>query len=154
MSDFYKHLRHMSPERRNYTLRALTTHLEQSGESAKLHRLLRENECREETIIEPQRGRSRFRRLFTAQRSVARTRCLNCWFSLQEQAKESAAFIADVERGWRLAEADAASELRRNDKARSIAFEARYALILSSINDIGSGIAPSVIARLIGEGIW
>jgi len=119
MSSLSDRLYHMSPERRRYVLRALTAHLEESGESGKLHRLLSECECREETVLDPKRGRSRLSRLMTRQLSYVRKRCENSWFLLQEQERESAAFLADVNRGWRLAERDASNEIQRASLVRA-----------------------------------
>jgi hypothetical protein len=73
---------------------------------------------------------------------------------LQEQDGEAAAFIADVRRGWHLSEADSRAEIKNGYRVRSIAYEIRYALILSSINDLGTGAPPPLIARLINSGMW
>jgi hypothetical protein len=73
---------------------------------------------------------------------------------LQEHEGAAATFIADVTRGWRMAEADTASEIDRGEQGRSLAFETRYALILASINDLGAGIPPPLLARLVEAGIW
>jgi len=154
MHTLTERLNRMSPERRTYTLRALTIHLERSGESNKLHQLLREYECAEESVFVRQRGRRGLRKLFVRQRPQKRLRCVNSWFSLQEQEGDPAAFITDVARGWRMAEADSAGEIGRGGRLLNIAFEARYALILSSINDLGIGVPPILLKRLVEAGIW
>jgi hypothetical protein len=133
MSSFTVRLNSMSSERRNYTLRALTAHLEESSEGDRLHRLLREHDCVEETVLARRSG-GKLKALFVRERSSTRIRCINSWFFLQEQEGESATFITDVNRGRRLAEASSSGEIGRRENVRSIAFESRYALILSSIN--------------------
>jgi hypothetical protein len=144
----------MSPERRAYTLHALTEHLERGNESSKLHHLLREYECAEESVVPRRRGGRGIKKLFVRQRPQTRLRCVNSWFSLQEHEGDPATFIGDAARGWRMAEADSAGEIGRGDRGRNIAFEARYALILSSINDLGVGIPPVLLKRLVEAGVW
>lgn len=155
MPGFAQRIQNMSPERRTYCLRALTTHLERCRESSKLHRLLSEYECVEDTVPVLRQGSSGLRRLFFRQRSPQnRIKHVNAWFTLQEEEGDAAAFIIDVRRGLRLAKTDTSTEIDRGEKGRSIAFEARYALILSSINDLGAGIPPTLLARLVEAGIW
>lgn len=129
-------------ERRRYMLGALTHHLEAAGEGDKLHSLLREEECAQEPADEPS-GFKGLLALFGRAAPAARVRCVNWWFSLQEAEGTEAAFIDDVSRAWRLAET-----------ARAPGLAARYALILSSINDLGSAVTPQLVERLLGAGLW
>lgn len=154
MLSLTERVNNMSPERRRYTLRALTTNLERGGEGEDMHRLLREFECKEEMVVVRRRGRSRLKRLFISQRPQQRLRCVNSWFSLQEHQGDPAAFIADVARGWRMAEAESARIVDQGEQGRKTLLEVRYALILSSINDLGARIPLTLLTRLIEAGNW
>lgn len=154
MPDLIEHLKGMSPERRSYTLGTLPEHLEDSGAVSRLHALLRERVCAESLAYEHPHGRGRLMRLLSPRRRVVRHRCENFWYKSQEREGNTATFIADVARGWRLAESAAIAEIESGRTSPSLALEVRYALISSSINNIGANIPPVVLARLVEAGVW
>lgn len=154
MPGFTERLNSLPPERRAYTLNALTTHLERGGEGDKLHHLLREHECQEEIDDAARPRRVGLKSLFMRPRPRVRLRCFNSWFSLQEREGQAATFIEDVTSAQRMAAADAAREIEGGGEAVHVSLEVRYALILSSINDLGTNIPPALLTRLIGDGVW
>jgi hypothetical protein len=154
MPDLIEHLNEMSPERRSYTLGTLPEHLEDSGAASKLHALLRERTCTENLAYEHPQGRGRLMKLLSPRRQVIRYRCENFWYESHEREGSTATFIADIARGWRLAESASVAEIESGNTSPSIALEVRYALISSSINNIGANIPPVVLSRLVETGVW
>ncbi|HEX8685267.1 MAG TPA: hypothetical protein VF654_02160, partial [Pyrinomonadaceae bacterium] len=155
MSDLFDKLKGMPDELRGYTLRALPKHLEAAGMFARLHALLGERVCDEQRFYERPPARGRLRRLFPPRRrEVARIRCENLWYGTQEREGNTAGFIADVARAWRLAESAAADEVEASRAGDSVALEVRYALMSSSVNNIGANVPPALLSRLVETGLW
>ena len=154
MPDLIEHLKGVSPERRNYMLRTLPEHLDDSGAVSRLHALLRERMCTEKLSYQHPQGRGRLMRLLNPRQQVIRNQCENFWYRAQEREGNTTAFITDVARGWRLAESASVAEIGSGNTSPSIALEVRYALISSSINTIGANIPPMVLSRLVETGVW
>ena len=155
MPDLIERLESMPPERRSYTLRTLPEHLEESGAISRLHSLLRERVCTEHSSYERRRKRGLISRLLPQRRLlVTRVLCDNVWYAAQERQGNTSGFLADVARGWRLAEFSSGNEIKTGGRGRSIALEARYALISASINNLGANIPAEFLSRLVETGVW
>lgn len=90
----------------------LAWHLEQAGWVEELHALLRE---------ETAEGR-------------------NAWYEARERLGQTAGFLADARRAWRL--------------VCTIGLGCRYALVQASLNSLAGNIPPALLAALVGKGIW
>lgn len=95
-----------------YGIRHLALHLEMASRDEDLHLLLR----------------------------AANTNGDNLWFQARLSAGESAGFVSDVMRAWRLA-----SEA----PAPSVAQEIRYALIISSFNNVAGNMPPLLLGAMV-----
>ena len=108
-----------------YELRHLAEHLEASGRAEDLHRLL---------ALET--GEQR-----------------NAWYEAKEAVGDTAGFLADVTRAWRLAErAYSATDSTRT--GRSIGLQNRYALIRASLNSLAVNVPPALMSSLVQHGVW
>ncbi|GAB4560602.1 MAG: hypothetical protein Kow0047_07340 [Anaerolineae bacterium] len=108
----------------------LTWHMEQAGWIEEIHRLLRE---------ETSEGR-------------------NGWYHARERLGQTAGYLADVARAWRLAEEAYAPppevDAVPQEAGRAIGLQCRYALIIASINSLARGISPALLAALVKENLW
>jgi hypothetical protein len=100
----------------------LTWHMERAEWEAELHVLLRE---------ETADGR-------------------NGWYEAREHLGQTVDYLTDVERAWRLAEAEA---LPLQGGRRS-EWGVRYALITASFNSLAKNIPPALSAALVEKRIW
>ncbi|MEM9542206.1 MAG: hypothetical protein AAGA60_22275 [Cyanobacteria bacterium P01_E01_bin.42] len=105
----------------DYIHKHLTWHLEQAGWVEELHELFQE---------ETEWGN-------------------NGWFIARECIGQSADFLEDVARGWRLAE-----DLFEEDPRRAIALQIRYALMTTSVKSLSKNIPAELVAKLVEKGIW
>jgi hypothetical protein len=104
-----------------YELRHLVAHLAAAGRDEDVHRLL---------ALETGEGR-------------------NAWYEAREQLGQTAGYLADVARAWRLAE----EEFAECQSPISIARQCRYALVLASINSLAKNIPASLLVALVEKGI-
>jgi len=95
----------------------LTWHMEGAGQEEEIHALLRE---------ETEEGR-------------------NGWYEARERLGQTAGYLADVERAWRLA------DLAPSPAAGAGEF---YALIAASLNSLAGKIPPALLAALVEKGVW
>lgn len=93
----------------------LTWHFQKVGQAEPIHALLRE---------ETEEGR-------------------NGWYQAREQLGQTAGFLEDVNRAWKLAEHD-----------RNIGLQCRYALIITSLNSLAKSIPPALVGTLVEKGVW
>lgn len=99
----------------------LTWHLEQAGLTDEVHQLL------QETTVSG----------------------VNGWYEACKDLEQTAGFVADVARGWRLAE-----DVFAENPARSLSLQFRYALIKASLNTLVENCPPELIKSLVEQGIW
>lgn len=99
----------------------LTWHLEQAGLTDEIHQLL------QETTAEGK----------------------NAWYEACRTLEQTAGFVADVARAWRLAE-----ELFAIDAALALGLQCRYAFIKASLNTLVENYPPELIGALVAEGVW
>ena len=100
----------------------LAWHMERAGWADELHALLRE---------ETSKGR-------------------NAWHEACERLGQTAGYLEDMGRAWRLAEGAFANGQSQN----AIGLQCRYALITASLNSLAGNISPDLLAALVEEGIW
>jgi hypothetical protein len=93
----------------------LTWHMEQAGWDDQIHALLRE---------ETPEGR-------------------NGWFEAREALHQTAGYLADVARAWRLTEGES-----------NVGLACRYALVIASINSRADSIEPVLLLALVEAQIW
>lgn len=99
----------------------LTWHLEQAEQYDQIHQLLQE---------ETPEGR-------------------NGWYEACVALEQTANFVTDVARAWRLAKA-----LYEQSPAQAIALQCRYALIQASLNSLMWNFPPELISVLVEIGTW
>ena len=99
----------------------LTWHMEQAGWGDQIHQLLQE----------------------------VTTEGRNGWYEACDRLGQTAIFVTDVGRAWRLAE-----EMYSEDKSRSIALQVRYALIVATLNSLASNIPAELVAALVKKQKW
>jgi hypothetical protein len=99
-----------------YELRHLAQHLEASERTDDLHGLL----------------------------ALGASECRNAWYEAKEARDETAAYLADVEHAWRLAEG------RSDDVHR----QCRYALVTATIDNLATNIPPGLYVALVEKGVW
>ncbi|WP_346289516.1 NB-ARC domain-containing protein [Sphaerothrix gracilis] len=99
----------------------LTWHLEQAEQFDQIHALL------QETMPDGRNG----------------------WYQACVSLGQTAIFVADVARAWRLA-----NGLFDKQPARAIALQCRYALIKASLNSLAFNFPPELIGALVETGRW
>jgi hypothetical protein len=103
----------------------LTWHMEQAGQPAAIHTLLR---------LETQEGH-------------------NAWYEARDALGQTTGYLDDVRRAWRLAEKiffpDDGVRM-----AQSIGLQNRCALIITSLNSQAKNIPPALASALVEKGIW
>jgi hypothetical protein len=67
----------------------------------------------------------------------------NAWYEVCEEAGRAPGYREDVARAWRLARA-----------AGAVGLEARYALLLASLNSMAGSVPPALLAALLRGGAW
>jgi CHAT domain/NB-ARC domain/APAF-1 helical domain len=103
----------------------LTWHMEQAGQIETIHTLL----------LEEQENR-------------------NAWYQAHERLGQTAEFLEDVQRAWRLVEKDSQAHISQEKRALNIALEVRYSLITASLNTLAQNIPPPLLTALVEKGIW
>lgn len=108
-----------------YGLRHASHHFEGAGRAGELHALLA--------------TRNRERR--------------SAWYEARLAEENVAGYVGDVQRAWRLAEADAQSSLDgRADLA--LGLQVRYALVVASLRNLSVNLPPALLAALYENKIW
>ena len=108
-----------------YGLHHLASHLEASGQDNELHHLFK---------LETSQGR-------------------NLWFEAKEAGGDTAGYINDVMRAWRLARLGYdRKDIKRTGKL--IALQNRYALIFTSLNSLSGNIPSELLLALVENGVW
>ena len=102
----------------------LTWHMEKAGQVRAIHALLSEEEER------------------------------NAWFQKRERLGQTAGFLEDVSRAWKLAEKDSEECARREEPAPSISLEVRYALMVASLSTLAQNVPPILLTALVEKGLW
>jgi hypothetical protein len=105
-----------------YIHQYLTWHMEQAGQSDAIHALLR---------LETQEGH-------------------NAWYQAREALAQTAGYLDDVRRAWRLVE----EEFSARHSQLAIGLQCRDALIVSSLNSLAHNLPPAFPTALVKEGVW
>jgi len=100
----------------------LTWHMEQGGQPEAIHALLR---------LETPEGR-------------------NAWYKALDRLRQTAGYLNDVRRAWRLTEEEFA--IRNSQPA--IGLQCRYALITASLNSLAQNLPPVLLVALVKEKMW
>jgi hypothetical protein len=132
-----------------YELRNLLAHLEDAGRGHETHSVL----LRESKIERSNRKRNWIDRIRGKQDLQPETYCSNAWYAAHEDIGETESYLADVSRCWRLAEQESAATAVAEERIATVAFEVRYALITSSVNNLAKNIPPHLLARVIQQGL-
>jgi hypothetical protein len=103
----------------------LAWHLEQAGRGEELHTLLAEETA-------------------TGQ---------NGWYEVQDRLGQTAAYLKDVVRAWRLAEI-LTDDIGAGGRGKEIGWQCRYGLITASLNSQAKNISPELLVRLVEKGLW
>ena len=109
-----------------YELRNLAAHLEAAGEAATLHRVL----------------------------GTATSAGRNAWYEAHFALDDPGEFAADVQRAWRLAEAQSARECPAGRPAQALGLQARYALITASLNSRAQHLPSELLVAALERGLW
>jgi hypothetical protein len=83
--------------------------------------------------------------LFQAETTEGR----NAWYEACDRLGQTAGFVTDVARAWRLAE-----EHYKDNPSQSIALQYRYALIKASLNSLAANIPGELMAALVAKRRW
>jgi hypothetical protein len=136
-----------------YEIRHLTEHLEFMGDGPGLDKILR-LEWQERTTIESPPP-PLLLRLFRQPRPASeRVQTHLAWFEAKNRSNGAVDFFADVHRAWRLAAQAATTALATGQLVTELGLEARYALLLASVNSYASAVPiPLVVALVRGE-VW
>ena len=108
-----------------YELRHLAEHLEASGRREDLHHVL---------ALETSGQR-------------------NAWYEAKEAVGDTAGFLANVARAWRLVE-ESYSPAKGMHTGQSIGLQNRYALIAASINSLMENVPPVLASALVEHRMW
>ena len=100
-----------------YELLHLSEHLEAGGRFEELHRLL---------ALETSDHR-------------------NAWFEAKDAIGDTAGYLDDIRRAWRLAE---------KADGDAIGLQCRYALLTTSVNSLAGNIPPALLLALVEKGVW
>jgi hypothetical protein len=100
----------------------LTRHMEQAGQPEAIHTLLRE---------ETAEGR-------------------NGWYQARERLGQTAGYLEDVARAWRLAE----EEFTTHRSLLAMGLQCRYAFITASLNSLAKNIPPALLVALVEKDAW
>ncbi|MBW4596693.1 MAG: hypothetical protein KME46_28280 [Brasilonema angustatum HA4187-MV1] len=73
----------------------------------------------------------------------------NGWFEACDRLGQTANFVIDIARAWKLAE-----KMFEEKPTQSIALQCRYALITTSLNSLAKNIPGSLIAALVKQKLW
>ncbi|MCA1990590.1 MAG: CHAT domain-containing protein [Coleofasciculus sp. S288] len=106
-----------------YIHQNLVWHLEQAGWVEEIHKLL------EETA---ESGR-------------------NGWYEAQERLGQTASYVQDVSRAWKLAD-DA--NPAQTPICRIIGWQCRYALSIASLNSLAKNVPPALLVALVRKKVW
>ena len=155
-----------------YEIRHLGEHLESMGDRHTLDKILRLEwgepipEGRQRIFVEPHTpgplARLLRRRPTTPDRPTSTNQPTSpngiqshpAWFEAKNQISRPDEFVEDVQRAWRLvANADVA-ELASNGTAPGVGLQARYALVLASVNSYASAIPKPLIVALVRAEMW
>ncbi|HEV2239992.1 MAG TPA: hypothetical protein VGR98_03035, partial [Streptosporangiaceae bacterium] len=109
-----------------YELRNLAAHLEAAGEAAMLHRVL----------------------------DTATSAGRNAWYEVHFALDDPGDYAADVQRAWRLAEAQSARECPAGRPAQALGLQARYALIAASLNSRAQHLPSELLVAALERGLW
>jgi hypothetical protein len=131
-----------------YGLRHLAAHLEEAGRIDDLHRLLRVEHTTTEQVTEhktmlPNWLDHFLRRKRTRTVISTITHHYLTWYTAREQAGDTAGFLDDLARTWRLAE-----------ESGAVGLQCRYALIMVSLNSLATNIFPALLIALVEKKVW
>jgi hypothetical protein len=118
-----------------YGLQHLAEHLEQSGHSEDLHRLLR---------LERRAGEA----------GTALARVENIWFATRERVGQIEEYLNDLARAARLVQRADRADVESSLSRTSVGLEIRYALMATSLNSLASNVWPFLLAALVEKGVW
>jgi len=117
------------PEKREidggYGLRHLAAHLKEANRADDLHHLLH------------------------LERQVNK-QWENVWYAVREAVGDTAGYLDDIRRAWRLSE----EEFAIGHWPLAIGLQCRYALITASVNSLAADIPPALLAALVEKGMW
>jgi hypothetical protein len=82
--------------------------------------------------------------------SVETSNQRNAWFDAKNRIGDVAGFLADVALAWQHAE----DEYNCHQDPLTLGLQCRYALIISSINSLASGIQPALFSACLEAQIW
>jgi hypothetical protein len=74
----------------------------------------------------------------------------NGWYEACERLGQTAGYLQDVARAWRLAE----EEFATRHSPLAIGLQCRYALVTASLNSLAKGIRPPLLSALVEKGVW
>ncbi len=137
-----------------YGLRYLAVHLEESGRSQDLHRLLRMEWCHQVETHLRIRQQGLLSRLLHCQQIQSQTVCSNIWYTAHSATSEYLldGFIRDIERAWKLAEK--ASKTSSAVHSTDIGNEILYALIIASLKTQAAHTPAELLKALVDKGMW
>ena len=104
-----------------YIYANLSWHLEQAGRTNELHQLLQE---------ETETGK-------------------NGWYEACDRLGQTAIFVTDVARAWRLAD-----EILKENSSNSIGLQCRYAFITASLNSLAANLPEELLIALVKKKVW
>jgi transcriptional regulator with XRE-family HTH domain len=72
------------------------------------------------------------------------------WYEARERLGQTAGYVADVNRAWRLAE----NQFGVCDSPMAVGYQIRYALIIASLNSMAGNLPRTLLAALARRGLW
>ncbi|MCP4544675.1 MAG: hypothetical protein GY832_46840 [Chloroflexi bacterium] len=154
----------------DYELHHLVAHLAASGRDEDLHRLLQlEWPKVHDDYTSRQRTKIWSSWFQSKRRIVQRRQYRNAWYMNKESIEDTAGYVTDIRHAWRLAEEKFASFLSQGTLLSNpsgqeneisdpcilaLALQVRYALVISSFNNLATNVPPALSVALIENGIW
>ncbi|MGO9919412.1 MAG: DUF4062 domain-containing protein [Isosphaeraceae bacterium] len=74
----------------------------------------------------------------------------NGWYQSREKLGQTAGYIADVARAWRLTEQAEETQLSLN----AVGLQCRYGLLIASLNSLARNFMPDLLVSLVERGVW
>jgi hypothetical protein len=78
----------------------------------------------------------------------------NVWFAAHEGAGELEAYVADVDRAWRMASARTREAAQRGAESAGVDLEIFYALVKTSIHSTAATLPPKLLDALVSRRVW
>lgn len=74
----------------------------------------------------------------------------NGWYHARERLGQTAGYLTDVLRGWKLSEEEYAHDAQHS----TVGLQCRYALVVASLNSMAKNLPTELVVALVKNGVW